>query len=422
MSVEMIVLVVALVGGLYMAWNIGANDVANAMGTSVGSGALTLTMAVVLAGVFEFLGAVLVGANVTDTVRARIIDISLFEPTGALGADGPLLLACGMLSALLAAGLWLHLATMLALPVSTTHSIVGAVVGFGVVSFGLRGIEWGTIGSIVASWVVSPLLGGLLAFVSFSFIRQQILQKEDPVGRTRQSAPWIVAVVVTIIVLSFIYKVLGNVMDDPPFVLAIALAVGLGSLAGLLTAWGVRRLPLPRDTNQYVYVERIFAGLQIVTACYVAFAHGANDVANAVGPVAAIVNLATTGFTDLAVRIPVPFWVLVLGGLGIVIGLATMGYRVIATVGRQITEMTPTRGFSAEFGAATTVLVASILGLPVSTTHTLVGAVIGVGLAQGIAALNLRVIRNIVNSWIATIPAAAAVSAVIFVLLRLIIL
>jgi inorganic phosphate transporter, PiT family len=210
MTVEVAILAVALVGGLYMAWNIGANDVANAMGTSVGSGALTLGAAVVLAGIFEFLGAVLVGAHVTDTVRGRIIDIALFEPTGELGEDGPLLLALGMLSALIAAGLWLHLATMFSLPVSTTHSIVGAVVGFGIVSFGLEGVQWSMLGGIVASWFVSPLLGGTLAFTSFYLIRQRILHSSDPIGQTWKSAPWIVAVVVTIIVLSFVYKVLGS--------------------------------------------------------------------------------------------------------------------------------------------------------------------------------------------------------------------
>lgn len=420
MSVEVAILVVALAAGLYMAWNIGANDVANAMGTSVGSGALTLGMAVLLAGIFEFSGAVLVGGHVTDTVRGRIVDIALFEPTGQFGADGPVLLAVGMVSALLASAVWLHFATILSLPVSTTHSIVGAVAGFGVVALGFDGVQWGMLGRIVASWFVSPFLGALIAFFSFFFIRRRILRSDDPVSRTLQVAPWMVLTVVAIIVLSFIYKALSAVIADPPAPLALGLALGTGMVAALLFRWLLRRFPPPRDGNPYRYVERVFAGLQIVTACYVAFAHGANDVANAVGPVAAVVNLAAGGFAVIGAQVPVPFWVLVVGGLGIVLGLATLGYRVIATVGRQITEMTPTRGFSAEFGAATTVLVASLLGLPVSTTHTLVGAVVGVGLAQGLAALNLRVLRNIVNSWVATVPAAAILSAVLFTVLRLI--
>ncbi len=412
-----ILLVVILAGG-YMAWNIGANDVANAMGTSVGSGALTLGRAVVLAGIFEFLGAVLVGSHVTDTIRGGILEVSLFATTGPMGADGPLILALGMLSSLIAAALWLHFASFLSLPVSTTHSIVGALVGVGLVALGLGGVDWGTMGTIVASWFVSPLLGGLLGFFTFLLVRTRVLRSTDPIGATRQIAPYLITVVVTLIILSFIYKALSNIMEAPPFLLALGSALAIGVLCGLITAFGIRRRPAPQGVRPYVYVERIFAGLQIVTACYVAFAHGANDVANAIGPVAAVVNLSTTGFMDLATQVPVPFWVLLLGGTGIVVGLATYGYRVIATIGKHITEMTPTRGFAAEFGAATTVLIASRMGLPVSTTHTLVGAVIGVGFAQGIAALNLRVIRNIIGSWLATVPAAAALGAVLFVGLR----
>ena len=412
------ILLIAVLAGGYMAWNIGANDVANAMGTSVGSGALTLAQAVILAGIFEFLGAVLVGSHVTDTIRKGIIEVGMFEVGGPLGEDGPLVLALGMLSALMAAGLWLHLATYLSLPVSTTHSIVGAVIGVGVVSFGFSGVDWDTVSGIVASWFVSPLLGGLLGWATFLFIRGRVLKSTDPIRATRSVSPYLIGVVVTLIILSFIYKALKNVIEAPPFMLALGASVAGGLLAGLLTLLLVRRKPAPEGVRPYAYVERVFALLQIVTACYVAFAHGANDVANAIGPVAAVVNLARTGFTEIASQVPVPFWVLVLGGIGIVIGLATYGYKVIATVGKEITEMTPTRGFSAEFGAATTVLIASRMGLPVSTTHTLVGAVIGVGFAQGIGALNMRVVRNIIGSWLATVPAAAGTGAVIFIALR----
>lgn len=418
MTVVAAILLVTLIVGIYMAWNIGANDVANAMGTSVGSGALTLKQAIVLAAIFEFLGAVLVGMHVTDTIRGRIVDITLFEVGGPLGADGPLILALGMLSALLAAGIWLNVATYYSLPVSTTHAVVGAVLGFGVVSFGLQGIHWAMIGQIVLSWFVSPVLGGILAYLSFAFIRRQILKAPDPARQTRLLAPYMVSVVIGLLVLSFIFKVLGNVLDEPPVILAVAIALAAGGLGGWSTGLLVRRFPPTPDGNPYAYVERVFAILQVVTACYVAFAHGANDVANAVGPVASVVTLAGTGFMEITVNVPVPIWILMLGGAGIVVGLATYGYRVIATVGKKITEMTPTRGFSAEFGAANTVLLASWLGLPVSTTHTLVGAVIGVGAAQGMAALNLRVIRNIVNSWVATLPTAAVISAGIFVVLR----
>src|SRR5690606_38541206 len=282
-------------------------------------------------------------------------------------------------------------------PVSTTHSIVGAVMGIGLVSFGIRGVDWGTMGGIVASWVISPVLGGILAFVSFWAIRRYILASPDPVLATVRTTPYIVAAVAAVMVLSFIYKVLKNRMDVPPILLALAVAIGVGVIVGIMTAAFTRSLAPPPGMKAYDFVERVFALLQIGTACFVAFAHGANDVANAVGPVAAVVSIYQAGFASVPAEVGVPLWVLVLGGAGIVVGLAALGYRVIATIGKEITEITPTRGFSAEFGAATTVLLASTLGLPVSTTHTLVGAVIGVGFARGIGALNLRIIRNIVN-------------------------
>jgi len=419
MTVGLIIMAAVLIGGLYMAWGIGANDVANAMGTSVGSGALTLLSAIILAGVLEFAGSVLIGASVTQTISKGIVDTQLFDITGRYGDRGPTILALGMLCALVAAAAWLHIATHIGLPVSTTHSIVGAVMGIGLVSFGIRGVDWGTMGGIVASWVISPVLGGILAFVSFWAIRRYILASPDPVLATVRTTPYIVAAVAAVMVLSFIYKVLKNRMDVPPILLALAVAIGVGVIVGIMTAAFTRSLAPPPGMKPYDFVERVFALLQIGTACFVAFAHGANDVANAVGPVAAVVSIYQAGFASVPAEVGVPLWVLVLGGAGIVVGLATLGYRVIATIGKEITEITPTRGFSAEFGAATTVLLASTLGLPVSTTHTLVGAVIGVGFARGIGALNLRIIRNIVNSWLATVPVSAAAAAVLFAIARL---
>ena len=416
MTPELLLLGLALAAGLYTAWNIGANDVANAMGTSVGSGALTLMAAIVLAGIFEFGGAVLVGSSVTSTISKGIVEIELFEETGPLGAEGPKVLAVAMLAALLGCAVWLNIATHLGLPVSTTHAIVGAVAGVGVVNFGWRGVQWGSLLGIVGSWVVSPLLGGLLAYLSFVMIRRLILRQQDPVAATRLLGPYMVAVVTLIMMLSFIYKALKNRLDAPPFAMSLLVsafvAVSVGAMAGFL----IRRTRPREGARAYDYVERVFAMLQVTTACFVAFAHGANDVANAVGPVATVVSLSRSGFTTVASEVSVPFWVLVLGGAGIVVGLSTFGYKVIRTIGHEITEMTPTRGFSAEFGAATTVLLASSLGLPVSTTHTLVGGVIGVGFAQGIGALNVRTVRNIVNSWLATLPAAAAMAALLFLL------
>jgi PiT family inorganic phosphate transporter len=418
MTLGLIILIAVIAGGLYMAWAIGANDVANAMGTSVGSGALTLLAAIILAGVLEFGGAVLLGSNVTATISKGIVDTTMFDPTGPLGERGPITLALGMLCALIAAAVWLHAATHMGLPVSTTHSIVGAVVGIGVVNFGLSGVAWLNLLQIVGSWIVSPLLGGLLAFISFYAIRRFILSHRDPVLATVRAAPYIVGFVVATMVLAFIYKVLQNKMDAPPLLMALLSAGGAGLVAGVLTTALTRNMVPAPGMSPYDFVERVFALLQIATACFVAFAHGANDVANAVGPIAAVVSLYQAGYQTISASVSVPLWVLVLGGGGIVLGLATLGYKVIATVGKEITEITPTRGFSAEFGAATTVLLASSMGLPISTTHTLVGAVIGVGFARGIGALNLVVIRNIVNSWLATVPVAAAAAALLFVIVR----
>jgi len=391
-----------------MAWNIGANDVANAMGTSVGSGALTLRQAILVAAIFEFGGAVLVGAHVTETIKGGII------PPEPFAAD-PQVFMYGMASALAGAAAWLLIATVLGLPVSTTHSIVGAVVGFGLVTVGWAEVQWHTLGPIVISWVVSPLCGALLAFLTFSFIRRKIILADEPYTATVQWAPHLIALVGFTLGLSILYKGLANLNLDLPFAVAGPVCLLIGGTLGLaMRVWLSRRHD--PDGFSVTSVERLFAGLQIVTACYVAFAHGANDVANAIGPMAAIIQVWQEG--SMAAKAPVPIWVLAIGGMGIVVGLATYGYKVIQTVGHKITSMTPTRGFSAEFGTATTVLLASRLGLPISTTHTLIGAVIGVGLARGLAALNLRVIRNIAYSWVITLPASAVVAIGCFLALK----
>lgn len=409
-----IILVLALVFGAYMAWNIGANDVANAMGTSVGSHALTIKQAVIVAAIFEFSGAFLVGGHVTDTIRKGIFDASLY-------AAEPTQLALGMLAALLSAALWLQLASSRGLPVSTTHSIVGAVIGFAVVSMGFSAVEWSKVGSIVASWFVSPVCGGVLGFASFFVVRRTILDRADPVGATRHVAPWLMAVVGFVLGLVLFFKGLKNLHLELTLVETAGIAAGLGLAMAAITAWFLRGLSRDGEVDrhaQHARVERVFAWLQIITACFMAFAHGSNDVANAVGPLAAVVNIVRDG--AVAAQSVVPLWVLGLGGVGIVVGLATYGKRVIETVGKNITEMTPTRGFSAEFGAALTILIGSRLGLPLSTTHVLVGAVIGVGFARGIAALNMRVIRNVATSWLVTVPAAAVLSATIYGVLYLV--
>ncbi|MEE9271418.1 MAG: inorganic phosphate transporter [Candidatus Krumholzibacteria bacterium] len=403
----MVLLIVALVIGLYMAWNIGANDVANALGTSVGSKALTFRSAVILAGIFEFAGAVLVGGHVTDTVRKGIVDPSAF--TG-----NPDLLVYGMLAALVSAALWLHLASYFGQPVSTTHSIVGAIFGFGLIAGGA--VNWAKMGGIVASWVISPLASGLLGFLTFAFIKKKILGTERPDEAAAKYAPYLVMVVAFMLSMALIFKGLKNIHLDWPMTTALGVsalvAIVAGGLAFFLLPKPVKREKELEPTEEFDYTERIFRYLQITTAAYVAFAHGANDVANAVGPLAAVYAVQTTG--EVGMKVGVPIWILLLGGAGIVAGLAMFGRRVMETVGEKITHMTPTRGFSAEFAAATTVLVCSKLGLPISTTHSLIGAVMGVGLARGLAALQLKTIRSIFTSWLATVPVTAVMTIILY--------
>jgi len=405
-------LIAALVFGLYAAWNIGANDVANAMGTSVGSGALTLKRAVICAGIFEFLGAVLVGSHVTNTIRKGIIDPHIF--TG-----NPELLAYGMLAALIASAIFLNLSTLMGMPVSTTHAIVGAVVGFGAVEMGIHSIYWEKIFYIFLSWMISPLMGGVMAFFVFKFITYKILSSTTPYKKAVTTSPYLAFAVIFVLTLSIIYKGLRNLYLDVPLDSALLTSFLLGTLAFLFAKNFFRGWRKSRgEDDEYRRVEKIFSFLQIITACSVAFAHGANDVANSIGPLAVIVSIAQTN--TVMMQVQVPLFVLVLGGTGIVLGLATFGYRVIDTIGGKITEITPSRGFCAEFATATTVLICSKMGLPISTTHTLVGSVLGVGFARGIAVLNFGVIRNIIGSWLITIPSAAILTVIIFKILTFI--
>jgi phosphate/sulfate permease len=469
MNAEMIVFALALLFGFYMAWSVGANDVANAMGTSVGSGALTLKRAVILAALLEFSGAFFVGSHVSETVRKGIVDTQSFN-------DQPMLLAYGMLAAMLAAAAWLQFASYYGWPISTTHSIVGAIIGFGVVVGGVSAVHWEKVGAIVSSWVISPLLSGTIAFFLFSFIRRKVFDSATPVLKAKQLTPYLVFFVFSILSLVMVFKGLKNLHLDLPLTQALFMAAGIGLVAAVVSHFllkNVQEIPdeaetLPpswslciglgrADKNlkkalecsgadmqpeledilervgrmkaevkqktdsemevvSYQKVERIFVYLQILSAGFVAFAHGANDVANAIGPLAAVINIVKTG--TVAMKSAVPTWVLALGGIGIIVGLATWGWRVIETVGKRITDLTPSRGFSAEFSAAVTIVLASKLGIPISTTHTLVGAVLGVGLARGVEALNLRTVRDIVISWVVTIPVGAALTILLFYIIR----
>lgn len=393
--------------GLYVAYAIGANDVANAMGTSVGSRALTLRQALLVAAVFEFLGAWLVGGHVTKTIRGEILDLEIV-------AQNKDVLVWGMLAALTAAGTWLIAASRVGWPVSTTHSIVGAIAGFGVLALGAEAVEWGVMARIVSSWVVSPVLAGTIAFLLIVQIRWTVLDRDDPIAQTRRWAPAYAFVVVAVLGLVTLYKGLKPQGLDLPFAQALVLTSAIGLAAAGVTRFYVSRIRVDPEAERdfhFATVERMFGRLQILSACAIAFAHGSNDVANAIAPVAAILNADAD---TISATTPVPAWLLLLGGAGIVVGLATLGYRVMVTIGERITELTPTRGYAATFAAATTIVVASRLGLPVSTTHTLVGAVLGVGLARGIGALDFRVVGTIVLSWIVTIPVGAGLAVFFF--------
>lgn len=403
-----IYLILAGVFGLFMAWGIGANDVANAMATSVGSRALTIKQAVILAAIFEFAGAYLAGGEVTATIRKGIVEADAFT------AD-PNLLIWGMLAALLAAGTWLAIASQKGWPVSTTHSIVGAVVGFAAVGVGMEAVNWGKVGTIVMSWVVSPLLAGTLSFMIFKSIQKLILNKENPIESAIKYGPVYLFMVGFVIALVTIKKGLKHVGLHIETDQAFLYAVLLGVVVALLGSYLIRKVktdPKADKDFNFTNVESIFAVLMVFTASAMAFAHGSNDVANAVGPMAAVISTAQSGL--IVSKSALPGWVLLVGGIGIVIGLATFGYKVIATVGKKITELTPSRGFAAEIAAAGTVVLASFTGIPISTTHTLVGAVLGVGFARGIGAIDLRVVGNIFMSWVVTLPAGAFLAIMFF--------
>lgn len=413
MEYATILLLLAFAFGSYMAWGIGANDVANAMATSVGAKALTIKQAIVVAAIFEFLGAFLAGGEVTSTIRKGIIDASMITDANVL--------VLGMLAALLAAAVWLTIASRMGWPVSTTHSIVGAIVGFALFTIGLDAVHWGQLGTIAASWVVSPLLSGVIAFLLVTSVQKLIFDHENPSARARQYVPYYIFLAAFMISLITFLKGLKHVGLDLSGQESVLGAIVIAAIVTAIGTFAIRRIK-PTEQNgpgehHYANVERTFAVLMIVTACAMAFAHGSNDVANAIGPVAAIVSTINTG--EIGQTSPVSILVLFLGAVGIVIGLATFGRRVMATVGRNITELTPSRGFAAELAAATTVVVASGTGLPISTTHTLVGAVLGVGIARGISALNLGVIRSIFMSWVITLPVGAALAVLFYYLLQL---
>lgn len=437
----------ALIVCAYMAWNIGANDVANAMGTSVGSRALTLKQAVIIAAVFEFAGAFFAGDAVTDTVRKGILSVDFADPLidTAFSTD----IALGFIAAMMAAATWLTVATRYGLPVSTTHSIIGGILGVGLileVKYSTSLIDWEVVQKVVMSWVASPLMGGLIGFFSFIIIKKLILDNENPVERSLWLAPILAFPTFFVLGLALQYKALKgfisraasngwienkndwlpvkeNGVFDPwaenawiP-INSIMLAAFIGAISSVVLYLVLRRIDINEEKRGFKGVERIFVWLQIITAAYVAFAHGANDRSNAIGPMAAVWQVLSSDTGQLAAKAEIPLWLILLGSAGIAIGVLTWGWRVMETIGKKITDITPTRGFAAEFGAATTILVFSMpfLAVPVSTTHTLVGAVVGVGLAGGAKAVDFRVFGKIAASWVASVPAAAFGAIVLFV-------
>ncbi|MBR9880430.1 MAG: inorganic phosphate transporter [Gammaproteobacteria bacterium] len=408
-----IFILLACAFGFFMAWGVGANDVANAMGTSVGSRAVTIKQAIIIAVIFEFLGAWLAGGQVTETIRKGIINPALLE-------NDPQFLVYGMLASLLAAGTWLLIASMKGWPVSTTHSIVGAIVGFALAGLGIEAVGWGKVGQIAASWIVSPLLAGSIGFMLFKSVQRLVFEADDPFAAAKRYVPMYVFLVGFIVAMVTLTKGLKHVGLHlaPLESLLIAVLFGLALMGlGIWRERSIGRSQRKTDSFGFEGVERVFGVLMIFTACAMAFAHGSNDVANAVGPLAAVISVVHE-HGSIEGASAVPWWVLVLGGGGIVVGLVTYGHKVIATVGTGITELTPSRGFAATLAAATTVVLASGTGLPISTTHTLVGAVLGVGLARGLAALNLRVIGTIVMSWLITLPAGAGLAIMFFFMFK----
>lgn len=408
-----IMVILAIIFGLYMTWGIGANDLANAMGTSVGAGAVTVKQAVGIAIVFEFAGAVIAGGNVTKTIRKGIID-----PTNIVNT--PEILVYGMLAALLAAAVWLMIASLKGWPVSTTHSIVGALVGFAIVGIGPDAVNWAKIGKIVASWVISPAIGGIISFLLVMSTRKLIFDTENPLKNAKKYAPAYIFLVGFVISLVTLFKGLKHLHIDLSAMQSFGLAICIGLLTGVVGWLLVRKVEEDVDADRefhFASVEKVFTPMMLFTACSMAFAHGSNDVANGIGPLAAVISIVNSG-GEVMQSSEMPAWILMVGGAGIVAGLVTMGYRVMLTVGTKITELTPSRGFCAELAAASTVVLASRTGLPVSTTHILVGSVLGVGLARGIGALDLRVVMNIIISWLVTLPAGAVLAMGFFFFLK----
>ncbi len=405
-----LILIIAVTAGFLMAFSLGANDVANAMATSVASKAVTIRQAMYIAAILNFIGAVFLGAQVTGTIAKGIVSPDVFEDSS--------IFIIGMLAALLSAGLWVLIASFTALPVSSTHSIIGSIIGFAIAAGAFSDIHWATLGFVILSWITSPFFGALVAYLVFVQIRACILYRKKIMYHALFWAPIWVALTVVIIVLSLCFKTPLGKNFGFSWSHALVLASFVIFIAVLIGKYLQKHLVLDNGEKPTRRVENMFKKMQLSTACFVALSQGANDVANAIGPVAAIVIMMSQMTTENPTSAEVPLWLLCMGGLGIAIGIAVLGKNVMATVGEKITKINNTRGFSVDFSAATTLLIASNLGMPISSTHTTVGAVVGVGLARGLGAVDLRVLYKIFTYWILTLPIAAITSAIIFYILK----
>lgn len=411
-----ILISVTAVFGFFMAFGIGANDVANAMGTSVGSKTITVKQAILIAIVFEFAGAYLAGGEVTSTIKNGIIDPNLYK-------DSPHILVLAMMSALFAAGIWLLIASLMGWPVSTTHSIVGSIIGVALITVGSDAVQWTKLGGIVGSWFITPIIAGIIAFFIFMSIQKLIFDTKDPLANAKKYGPFYMGLTALIISVVTMLKGLKHIGLNLSIMETAVISISIAIFATVACAMYLRSESFNNRVqgSNFGNVEKVFSILMLLTACTMAFAHGSNDVSNAIGPVSAVVSIIDSqGAIDA--KSPVSSEILLLGAIGIVTGLAFIGYRVMGTIGTGITDLTPSRGFAAEFACAITVVIASGTGLPISTTQTLVGAILGVGFARGIAALNLNVLRNIFASWLITLPAGALLAIIIYQIFKSILL
>ncbi|MFZ7109820.1 inorganic phosphate transporter [Avibacterium avium] len=398
--------------GFFMAFGVGANDVSNAMGTSVGSGTITAKQAIIIAMIFECAGAYLAGGEVTETIKSGVLNAMEYTAT-------PEILALGMMAALFSSGLWLLIASRMGWPVSTTHTIIGAIIGFGLITVGPNSIDWSAIRNIVGSWFITPVIAGVVAYGIFFSTQKLIFDTEKPLRNAQKYGPYYMGL--TIFILSVVTMIKGlkhvglHLTGSQTFF--ISLAISALSVVASHFYFRSKKFRQTVKSGTFGAVEKVFSILMLLTACAMAFAHGSNDVANAIGPLSAVVSIVDHG-GEIMAKSPLAWWILPLGAAGIALGLIVMGYKVMATIGTGITDLTPSRGFSAQFATATTVVLASGTGLPISTTQTLVGAILGIGFARGIAALNLTVIRNIIASWVITLPAGAFFAILIYYVLH----